>query len=139
MASWNFTYRDILQEWSEEYPKEVENFLVAALTRCRKINLVELEPDILLAWARWHSVRGDMQAALISAKEALDVADRFGYRLKQADIVIFLAQHALEQEKDKAKAKQYSEEAKKLATCDGPPYYYKVVYEEAERMLEKLK
>jgi len=29
--------------------------------------------------------------------------------------------------------------AAKLATCDGPPYYYKVAYEEAERMLEKLK
>ena len=49
-----------------------------------------------------------------------------------------IAQYALEQEKDKAKAKQYAEEAKKLATCDGPPYYYKVAYEEAERMLEKL-
>ncbi len=27
----------------------------------------------------------------------------------------------------------------RLATCDGPPYYYKVAYEEAERMLEQLK
>ena len=52
---------------------------------------------------------------------------------------LFLAQYALEQEKDKAKAKQYAEEAKKLATCDGPPYYYKVAYEEAERFLENLK
>jgi hypothetical protein len=26
-----------------------------------------------------------------------------------------------------------------VATCDGPPYYYKVAYEEAERMLERLK
>jgi len=32
-----------------------------------------------------------------------------------------------------------SKEAKKLATCDGPPYYYKVAYEEAQRLLEKLK
>ena len=38
----------------------------------------------------------------------------------------------------KAKAKEYAESALKLATCDGPPYYYKVAYEEAERMLEKL-
>jgi hypothetical protein len=52
---------------------------------------------------------------------------------------LFLAQYALVREKDKAKAKQFAEEAKKLATCDGPPYYYKVTYEEAERMLEKLK
>ena len=51
---------------------------------------------------------------------------------------LFLAKYALEQEKDKAKAKQYAEDAKKLATCDGPPYYYKVAYEEAERMLKML-
>ena len=37
------------------------------------------------------------------------------------------------------RSKQYAEEALKLATCDGPPYYYKVAYEEAERFLENLK
>ena len=52
---------------------------------------------------------------------------------------LFLAQYALEQEKDKVKAKKYAETALKLATCDGPPYYYKVAYEEAERFLESLK
>jgi len=51
---------------------------------------------------------------------------------------LFLAQYALEQEKDEAKAKEYAETALKLATCDGPPYYYKVAYDEAERMLERL-
>ena len=25
-----------------------------------------------------------------------------------------------------------------LAYCDGPPYYYKVAYEEAERMLKMM-
>jgi hypothetical protein len=58
---------------------------------------------------------------------------------KGADVNLFLARYALEQEKDKAKAKAYAEEALKLATCDGPPYYYKVAYEEAERFLENLK
>ena len=52
---------------------------------------------------------------------------------------IFLAQFALEQEKDKTKTKEYAETALKLATCDGPPYYYKVAYEEAVAMLERLK
>lgn len=32
-----------------------------------------------------------------------------------------------------------SETALKLACCDGPPYYYMVAYEEAERLLERLK
>ncbi len=36
------------------------------------------------------------------------------------------------------KAREFTESALKLATCDGPPYYYKVAYEEAERMLKDL-
>jgi hypothetical protein len=70
---------------------------------------------------------------------ALLITERCGCVLQGADVNLFLAQYALEQEKDKIKAKEYAEEAKKLATCDGPPYYYKVAYDEAERMLEKLK
>ena len=35
-------------------------------------------------------------------------------------------------------AKKYAERAKELAYCDGPPYTYKVAYEEAERFLENL-
>ena len=66
--------------------------------------------------------------------------ERCGYVLQGGDVNLFLAQYALEQENDKVKAKEYAEEARKLATCDGPPYYYKVspAGEEAERMLEKL-
>jgi hypothetical protein len=38
------------------------------------------------------------------------------------------------------KAREYAQTALKLAHCDdGPPYHYKVAYEEAERLLEKLK
>jgi len=40
---------------------------------------------------------------------------------------------------DKEAARFYAMRAKEFATCDGPPYYYKVAYEEAERLLEKLK
>ena len=32
------------------YLGDAETYLAKALTRCRRINLVELEPDILLAW-----------------------------------------------------------------------------------------
>ena len=39
----------------------------------------------------------------------------------------------------KEMAGKYAEEALGQATCDGPPYYYKVAYEEAERLLGKLK
>jgi hypothetical protein len=40
---------------------------------------------------------------------------------------------------DKAKAREYAQTALKLAPCDGPPYHYKVAYEEAVAMLKRLK
>jgi hypothetical protein len=75
---------------------------------------------------------------------------QFGYVLQGADVNLLLAQLALTptplpegegrvREIDKVKAKEYAEEARKLATCDGPLYYYKVAYDEAVHMLERLK
>lgn len=115
-----------------------EENLSKALSLCRQINMVDTEADILLDLARLRYAQGDYKDAQEKASEALMITERSGYVLQGADVNLFLAQYALEQEKDKAKAKQYAEEAKKLATCDGPPYYYKVAYEEAERFLEKL-
>ncbi len=133
-----------------------EENLSKALNICRHINLVEVEADILLDIARLYYAYGSRYAskseatqpsadaekyfkdAQEKASEALMITERSGYVLQGADINLFLAQYTLEQEKDKAKAKQYAEEAKKLATCDGPPYYYKVAYDEAVAMLERL-
>lgn len=116
-----------------------EENLTKALNLCRQINMVDHEADILLDVARLRYSQGDLKDAQEKASEALMITERSGYVLQGADVNLFLAQYALEQEKDKVKAKKYAEEAKKLATCDGPPYYYKVAYEEAERMLERLK
>ena len=116
-----------------------EENLSKAISICWQINNVETEADILLDFARLRFAQNDFKDAQEKASEALTITERSGYVLQGADVKLFLAQYALEQEKDKVKAKQYAEEAKKLATCDGPPYYYKVAYEEAERMLEKLK
>ncbi len=115
-----------------------EENLSKALNLCRQINLVTEEADILLNIARLRYAQGDFKDAQEKASEALMITERSGYVLQGADVNLFLAQYALEQEKDNAKAKEYAEEAKKLATCDGPPYYYKVAYEEAEAMLERL-
>jgi tetratricopeptide (TPR) repeat protein len=115
-----------------------EENLSKALNLCRQINMVDHEANILLDLARLRYAQGDFKDAQEKASEALVITERSGYVLQGADVNLFLAQYALEQEKDKVKAKEYAEEAKKLATCDGPPYYYKVAYEEAERMLEKL-
>ena len=118
---------------------EAENNLDEALKICRSINAIDREADILLHFAYLRFHQRNFSEAKSFAEEALAITQRCGYVLQDADVNLFLANYALRYENDKVKAKRYAEQAKKLATCDGPPYYYKVAYEEAERMLEKLK
>jgi hypothetical protein len=77
-------------------------------------------------WEFWAKV-----GTLLSCKGRLNMAES---EFKND----FFIRWSEEQEKNKVKAKEYAETALKLATCDGPPYYYKVAYEEAERFLENL-
>ncbi len=110
--------------------------LTETLTRCRRINLMDLEPDILLAWARWHRARNNAQEAQVHAEEALAIADRCEYRLKQADIHNFLAHLALD-EGNHAAARQHAEIAKERAWCDGPPHCYKPALDEAVKLINE--
>jgi tetratricopeptide (TPR) repeat protein len=114
-----------------------QRHLNEAIVRCRRVNLVELEPDILLAWARWHRAKSNPQQAREHAEEALSIADRCEYRLVQADIHNFLAQVALEKG-NREEARKHAEIARERAWCDGPPHCYKPALEEAERILESL-
>lgn len=107
--------------------------LTESLTRCRRINVVDLEPDILLAWALWHHAHGNTIEAQSAADEALQIADRSAYRLKQAQIHNFLAQLAIHTDKAH-QARYHIEIAKERAWCDGPPHYYKPALDEAEAM-----
>jgi tetratricopeptide (TPR) repeat protein len=119
---------------------EAEENLSKALSMCRQINDVMEEADILLYLARLRYDQNNYEEARSLAEEALTITERCGYVLQGADVNLFLAQYALEQGQDKAKANEYAQTALKLATCDdGPPYHYKVAYEEAQRLLEKLK
>jgi tetratricopeptide (TPR) repeat protein len=125
---------------SEESGKsliEAESHLSDALTRCRRINMIDYEPDILLAWARWQQLQGNVAQARADADEALAIADRREYRLAQADIHNFLAQLAL-QAGDRAAARRHAAIAKERAWCDGPPHCYKPALDEAERLLGEL-
>jgi tetratricopeptide (TPR) repeat protein len=108
-----------------------------ALTRCRRINLVEVEPDILLAWARWHHARGNALEAQAHTEEALAIADRCEFRLKQAEIHNFLARLALEAG-NREVAREHAKTARERARCDGPPYCYKPALDEAEGILREL-
>ena len=116
-----------------------DKHLIESLIRNRAGNLVDVEVNILLDLARLRYDQKNYEEAKSLANEGLLITERCGYVLQGADVNLFLAQYALEQEKDKAKAKEYAETALKLAYCDGPPYYYKVAYDEAVAMLERLK
>ncbi|MDZ7319846.1 MAG: hypothetical protein ONB11_11855, partial [candidate division KSB1 bacterium] len=94
-----------------------ERCLTEALRRCRQVNLVESEADILLAWARlkWvigksgnrvigelgnkgigelgNEVIGEVEGHL---NEAREIAERAGYRLQLADIHLLSAELLLE-------------------------------------------
>jgi tetratricopeptide (TPR) repeat protein len=116
---------------------DAESHLGEALTLCRQINLVELEPDILLAWASWHYANADSEQARRYALEALSIADRSQYRLKQAELHNFLARWELDMG-DVGKAREHAEIAKERAWCDGPPYYYKPALDQAQGLLELM-
>ncbi len=138
--------RDIIQAewlWGVALIEEGKDLRAAAthlsevLTRCRSINLAEFEPDILLAWARWHRACSNALEAQAHAEEALAIADRCEYRLKQADIHNFLARLALD-DGNRVVARQQAEIAKERAWCDGPPHCYKPALDEAERVLKEI-
>jgi tetratricopeptide (TPR) repeat protein len=116
--------------------EEAERYLTEALKLCRKIDLVLLEPDILLAWARWHRAKGNGEEARKYAEEALAIANRCEYRLCQADIHNFLAQLALDAG-DRATALQHATIGRERAECDGKPHWYKPAVDEAERLLRE--
>jgi hypothetical protein len=77
----------------------VERCLNEALRRCRKGNIVYHEPDILLAYARLlHAKKLPLADIEKTLEEALDIAQRAGYRLKLADLHLFCGQALLQSE-----------------------------------------
>jgi tetratricopeptide (TPR) repeat protein len=129
---------------------QAEPHLQEALRRCRRINLVELEPNILLALARLRRDQGKVPGTPASsgevpgtaearslAEEALAIADRCEYRLVQADARNVLARLALDEGKLE-EARDHAETARERAWCDGPPHRYEAAFREAERLLEEM-
>ncbi len=126
-------------------PDAAERHLNEALRRCRAINMVEMEADILLDLARLRRDQDNLNEALRLAEEALTITERSGYALQGADVHLFLAEMALAAG-DKAAAREHATAAREhataardLAACDGPPdYTYKVAYDEALALLRRL-
>ena len=117
---------------------EAEHHLHEALERCRRINSVDAEADILIDLARQRVALGAMNDAERFANEALLITERSGYVMQGADAHLELAKFALIRN-DKATALHHATEARRLATCDGPPdYTYKAAYDEADALLKQL-
>jgi tetratricopeptide (TPR) repeat protein len=115
-----------------------ERHLDEALTRCRNINAIESEADILLDLARLRADAGDAKPAIRLAREARLITEHSGYVLQGADVCLFLARMALSAG-NRAGAFAHAREARRLAAGDGPPgYAYKAAVEEAWGILEEL-
>ncbi|MFQ4138293.1 tetratricopeptide repeat protein [Nodosilinea sp. PGN35] len=114
-----------------------DTHLTDALTRCRTINAVDAEADILLDLARLRAAQDKPAETLSLAQQALAIADRCGYVLQGADINLFLAQHHLAQG-DPAQARPHAQAAHRLATCDGGDHVYRVALDEATALLAQL-
>lgn len=114
---------------------EAERHLDEALERCRRINMVDHEANILIDLARLRIETAALHEARRLAEEALVIAERSGDVLQGADAHLVLAQLAKDRG-DKNALRHHATEALRLATCDGPPdYTYKAAYDEATALL----
>jgi tetratricopeptide (TPR) repeat protein/transcriptional regulator with XRE-family HTH domain len=117
--------------------QEAELHVSKALQRCRQINMVDYEADLLLAYARLYHLKGEKLRAKEYVTEALAIADRSGFRVLRADISNLLARLELENG-NKEEARSYAQSAYHDASCDRPPYCYKSALAEAKRLLDTL-
>jgi tetratricopeptide (TPR) repeat protein/transcriptional regulator with XRE-family HTH domain len=124
-------------ERTSEILREAELHLSEALQRCRRIDMVDYEADLLLAWARLHHAQGARQQAKADVTEALVIANRSDFRTLRADISNLLARLELE-DGDHIAASNDARAALNDALCDGPPYCYKPALEEAKHLLKTL-
>ena len=121
----------------KELLNEAESHLHRALTSCRRISLIELEPDILLALAQYYAAAGNIEQAKSSAEEALYIANRCEYCLNQAEINNYLA--ALDKiGGDFDAAKEHALSALKFALCGGSPNYFKFASDVARSLLKSI-
>ena len=115
--------------------------------------MVDHEADILIDLARLRAATastlstssgqpssgqaGALDEAQRLAEEARVIAERSGYVMQGADAHLELAKLAAARG-DRPLAREHAQQAKALATCDGPPdYTYKAAYDEAIALLQQ--
>lgn len=128
----------IQDERAADYLQQAEWHLREALKRCRQIDMVDYEADLLLSWAHLHHVRGEKKRARACATEALAIANRSDFRVLRADVHNALAFLELG-DGNRSGAILHAEAALLDAACDGQAYCYKVAQDEAKRLLNQAK
>jgi len=116
---------------------EAQERLTDGLIRCRKVNLVDFEADILVAVSRLHHRRNNLEAAGHAADQALSIATHCEYRLTQADAHLTLADIA-SQAGDSPMAIAHARLSRDLAWCQGPSHSYASVLARANALLKLL-
>lgn len=114
-----------------------EHHLDEALHRCRAINFVMVEGQILLAQARLAIAQANTDHAIALLDEAERIAQRSGYVLVLADIYNERAALALNAG-NHAAARDLAQRAYDYAWCDGPPYAYQPALDRANQLLAEL-
>ncbi|MEM9816677.1 MAG: toll/interleukin-1 receptor domain-containing protein [Cyanobacteria bacterium P01_D01_bin.6] len=114
-----------------------DHHLNEALRRCRAINSVDVEANILLDLARLRRDQGHLSEARRLAEEARAIAARSGYVLQGADVHLFLAELA-QAAGNLPEARALAQTALQLATCDGGEFVYRVAYDQAVALQSRL-
>ncbi|MET0646665.1 MAG: DUF4062 domain-containing protein [Pyrinomonadaceae bacterium] len=108
-----------------------------ALTRARKVNLIEEELPALVALAELRRRQGDVKASRELLEDVWEAAERGPYPLVHADACNMLAQ--VERDAgNKGAAVEAAVRAYKLAWCDAPPFAYHWGLEKARALLKEL-
>jgi tetratricopeptide (TPR) repeat protein/DNA-binding XRE family transcriptional regulator len=128
----------IHDERAADHLQQAEWHLREALKRCRQIDMVDYEADLLLSWAHLHHARGEKQQARACATEALAIVNRSDFRVLRADVHNALALLELGDGNNRG-AILHAEAALLDAACDGQAYCYKVAQDEARRILNLAK
>lgn len=115
-----------------------EEHLSEAMRRCRRIRLVEFEPEIMLALAVLYRERGERRLSFTSAEDSLSVAEECEYRLQQAEAHIFLAEMAIAMRNTEV-ARHEAELARVLAKGDRAGYDYKRVLDLVDKILRLVR
>jgi tetratricopeptide (TPR) repeat protein len=108
-----------------------------ALTRARKVTLIEEELPALVGLAELRRRQGDMRTARELLDDAWEAAERGPYPLFHADACNVLAQIEVDAGLEAA-AVEAATKAYRLAWCDGPPFAYHWGLEKARKLLQKM-